>query len=57
MIKRHYEAFLLKLAALIIDRNVKRSAVTSRKDNNWLFEARFELNAIAKRISTGYNNG
>lgn len=54
--KKHYEAFLLRLAALILDRNVKRSAVTSKKDNDWLFESTFELNAIAKRISTDYNN-
>jgi hypothetical protein len=52
--KRNFEAFLLRLAALIIDRNVKRSMVVTRKDNNWLFEAEHKLKEIAGRITSEY---
>ena len=53
-IKARFEAFLLKLAAWMLNRNVERSMVVSRRDNNWLFEAVFELRAIAGRIESGY---
>lgn len=53
--KKHFEAALLRLAAWIIDRNVQRSGVTSRKDNNWLFDAHFKLHEIANRITSEYN--
>lgn len=53
--KKYFEAALLRLAAFIIDRNVQRAGVVSRKDNNWLFEAHFELHAIANRITKDYN--
>ncbi len=52
--KKYFEAALLRFAACIIDRNVQRSSVTSRTDNNWLFEAHFELHAIANRITRSY---
>jgi hypothetical protein len=53
--RKYFEAGLLRLAAWIIDRNVQRAGVTSRKDNNWLFEAHFELHEVANRISREYN--
>lgn len=52
--KKHFEAVLLRLAAWIINRNVQRAKVTSRRDNNWLFEARYELREIADRITKEY---
>ncbi|EHK6026359.1 TPA: hypothetical protein ACMDWR_003189 [Vibrio cholerae] len=53
--KKHYEARLLLLAAKILNRNVERSPVINRRDNNYLFEVEFELKAIAKRIKSEYN--
>jgi hypothetical protein len=53
--KARFEAALLRLAAWVLDRNVKRSMVVSRRDNNWLFEAERELSAIAGRIEAGYD--
>jgi len=52
--RRRVEAILLRLAARVLDRNVQRSAVVSRQDNNWLFEAVYELRAIAHRIEQRY---
>jgi len=52
--RRYFEAALLRLAALIIDRNVQRAGVTSRIDNNWLFEAHYKLHDIANSIARKY---
>lgn len=52
--KKHFEAALLRLTAWIIDRDMQRAKVISRKDNNWLFEAHYELHEIANRISREY---
>ena len=54
-LKKNYESFLILIAAKILDRNVERSPVINRKDNNYLFEVEFELKAIAKRIRNEYN--
>ncbi|HAS2609516.1 TPA: hypothetical protein P7L42_003273 [Vibrio cholerae] len=53
--KKHYEAQLLLLAAMILNRNMERSPVINRRDNNYLSEVEFELKAIAKRIKSEYN--
>jgi hypothetical protein len=53
-LKARLEGLLLRIAATILNRNVQRSMVVSRQDNNWLFEARYMLHAIAGRIETGY---
>ena len=53
--KERFEAALLRLAAWILDRNVQRSMVVSRRDNNWLFEAERELRKIADKIEAGYD--
>lgn len=52
--KKHYEAWLLLRAAKILSRNVERSPVITRSDNNYLFEVEFEVKMIAKRIKSEY---
>ena len=55
LIRRKLEAWLILLAAkLLIDRNVQRSAVVSRRDNNDMWVMAEQLEAIAKRISKKY---
>ena len=53
--KARFEAALIRLAAWLLNRNVQRAAVVSRRDNNWLFDAVFRLQDIAKRIERGYD--
>ena len=54
-IRRKAEAWLILLAAkILIGRNVQRSPVTSRRDNNDMWAMAEKLEAIAKRISTNY---
>ena len=53
--RRKAEAWLILLAAWILSgRNVHRSPVVSRRDNNQMFEMAGELKDIAQRISKGY---
>lgn len=50
------EAWLLRIAAAILaGRNIARSAVASRRDNNAMWEMGYELRKIADRIEDGYN--
>jgi len=53
--KKYFEIFLLKIAYLIINRNVARSPVISRRDNNYLFEVASQLKRIIHRIKNEYN--
>lgn len=54
-IRRKAEAWLILLAAkILIDRNVQRSSVVSRRDNNDMWAMAEKLEAISKRISTNY---
>jgi hypothetical protein len=54
-IRRKFEAWLNLLAAkILIDRNVQRAAVVSRRDNNDMWGMAEQLEAIAKRISKNY---
>lgn len=54
-LRRKAEAWLILLAAkILIDRNVQRAAVVSRRDNNDMWGMAEQLEAIAKRISTNY---
>jgi hypothetical protein len=54
-LKARWEAFLIRVAARIVrDRDVHRAMVVSRADNNRMFELGYELDAIAKRIESGY---
>jgi hypothetical protein len=55
LIRRKFEAWLILLAAkILIGRNVRRSAVVSRRDNNEMYGMAEQLEAIAKRISKNY---
>ena len=55
LIRRKIEAWLILLAAkILIDRNVQRAAVVSRRDNNDMWGMAEQLEAIAKRISSNY---
>ena len=55
LIRRKLEAWLILLAAkILIDRNVQRSAVVSRRDNNDMWAMAEKLETIAKRISRKY---
>lgn len=55
LIRSKLEAWLILLAAkILIDRNVQRSAVVSRRDNNDMWAMAGQLEAIAKRISKKY---
>jgi len=55
LIRRNIEAWLILLAAkILIDRNVQRSAVVSRRDNNDMWAMAEKLETIAKRISKDY---
>ena len=55
LLRRRIEAWLILLAAkILIDRNVQRSAVESRRDNNDMWAMAEKLEAIAKRISKKY---
>lgn len=54
-IRRKFEAWLILLAAKILEgRNVHRSPVVSRRDNNDMWFMAEKLEAIAKRISKNY---
>lgn len=54
-IKRHFEAWLVLLAAkILIDRNLQRSSVVSRKDNNDMWYMAEKLEMIAKRMKNKY---
>lgn len=56
-IRRQVEAALVNLAAwILIGRNVKRSAVVSRRDNNDMWGMAERLESIAKRMRDGYRN-
>lgn len=53
--RRQLEALLLQLAACILrGRNVSRSGVISRHDNNDTYGMAERLDAIARRITTQY---
>ena len=55
LIRRKIETWLVLLAArILIGRNVQRSAVVSRCDNNAMWAMAEQLEAIAKRISKKY---
>lgn len=55
LISRKVEAWLILLTAkILIGRNVQRSAVVSRRDNNTMWGMAEQLEAIAKRISKKY---
>lgn len=55
--KRHYEAAFIRLAIRVLScRNVSRSQVVSRRDNNDMYYMSEKLESIEKRIRTGYKH-
>lgn len=55
-LRRQLESALIQLAAWILGgRNVTRSGVVSRRDNNEMFEMGGALRAIAHRIRKQYS--
>ncbi|NMZ78445.1 hypothetical protein [Pseudomonas mandelii] len=55
LLRRKVEAWLILLAAkILIDRNVQRAAVVSRRDNNDMWSMAEKLEAIAERINKNY---
>ncbi|WP_433886645.1 hypothetical protein [Pseudomonas vranovensis] len=54
-LRRKLEAALIRLAiAILMDRNVTRSLVVSRRDNNDMWHMAERLDGIADRIARGY---
>ncbi|WP_030130817.1 hypothetical protein [Pseudomonas sp. QTF5] len=54
-IRRKFEVALIRLAiAILMGRNVQRSLVVSRRDNNDMWYMAEKLDSIAKRISKKY---
>lgn len=54
-IRRKFEAAMIRLAiAILMGRNVQRSLVVSRGDNNHMWSMAEKLDAIATRISKNY---
>ncbi|MEX5364379.1 hypothetical protein WCE03_21415 [Pseudomonas guariconensis] len=55
-LRRQLESALILLAAWILGgRNVTRSGVVSRRDNNEMLEMDGELRAVARRIRNQYS--
>ncbi|WP_327440237.1 hypothetical protein [Pseudomonas donghuensis] len=54
-LRRKLEAALIRLAiAILMGRNVTRSSVVSRRDNNDMWHMAERLDGIAERIARGY---
>lgn len=54
-LRRKLEAALIRLAiAILMGRNVTRSPVVSRRDNNDMYYMAEKLEGIADRIARGY---
>jgi hypothetical protein len=55
MIRRHFEAALVRLAAwILIGRNAQRCRVVSRRDNKDMWYMAEKLESIAGRMKDGY---
>jgi hypothetical protein len=56
-LRKHYEAFLIRMAArILMERNVVRCMVVSRRDNNDMWYMAEKLDAISDRIKDGYEH-
>ena len=54
---KHFEILLIRIASwILIERNVKRSAFVSRRDNNDMWYMSEKLDGICKRMKNNYNN-
>lgn len=55
LLRRKVEAWMIRLAAkILMDRNVQRCQVVSRRDNNDMWSMAERLEAIAERIDNNY---
>jgi len=55
LLRRKVEAWMIRLAAkILMDRNVQRSMIVSRRDNNDMWSMAERLEAIADRIEHQY---
>ena len=55
--RKHWEVLLIKLAKwILIERNVARSSVVSRRDNNDMWSMAEKLEAICDRMTDEYKN-
>jgi hypothetical protein len=55
-IRKNFEVFLIKVAIkIVLDRNVQRSTVVSRRDNNTMFEMGWKLKSICERMLVEYD--
>ena len=55
ILRRKFEAALIRLAiAILMGRNVQRSLVVSRRDNNDMWYMAEKLDSIASRMSKKY---
>ena len=53
--RKHFEVLLIKIARkILIDRNVQRSTVVSRRDNNDMRYMAEKLESIERRILNNY---
>jgi hypothetical protein len=58
LLRRKLEAWLIRRTiAVLMGRNVARSAVVSRRDNNDMWGMAERLEGIAERISSNYTAG
>jgi hypothetical protein len=54
-LRKRFEVLLIKIAQkILVDRNVQRSAVVSRKDNNDMWAMSEKLEVIEKRMLNNY---
>lgn len=54
-LRKRFEVFLISIARkILIDRNVQRSAVVSRRDNNDMWSMAERLEAIEERMLSNY---
>lgn len=53
--RKHFEVLLIRIAKwILLERNVQRSAVVSRKDNNEMWAMAEKLDGICERMIDEY---
>ncbi len=56
-IRKHFEVLLIRIARwILLERNVPRSPVVSRKDNNEMWSMAEKLDGICERIIDNYEH-
>ena len=57
LIHKRFEILLIRIAArILMERNFKRSAFVSRRDNNEMWYMAEKLDSICDRMKDDYNN-